>query len=137
MCMRALNKELFFKKDFCLQFDGKRAHDYGGGGSQRLPRYVGKSLAMEMILTGDMISAAEAKEAGLISKIFEKTKLLDEAIKTADKISQKSPIIVSMAKKAVNEAYESTLSSGLEYERSLFYATFSTVIIYVVIDDYI
>lgn len=98
----------------------------GSGGTQRLTRVVGKSLAMEMVLTGDHISAAEALQAGLASKVYPADELLDKAIKTAENIAEKSKIITSMAKEAVNTAYETTLAEGIHFEKKLFYSTFAT-----------
>jgi enoyl-CoA hydratase len=98
----------------------------GAGGTQRLPRIVGKSLAMEMVLTGNRISAHEAKEAGLVSKVFPPDHLVAEAVKLAEKIAGQSPLIVQMAKEAVNKAFEMTLKEGLNYERCLFHSTFAT-----------
>lgn len=98
----------------------------GAGGSQRLPRAVGKSLAMEMVLTGDRINATEAKAAGLVSKVFSEDTLVDEAIKTAEKISDQAPIAVMMAKEAVNAGYEMSLNEGLRFERRYFQATFAS-----------
>merc|ERR1712227_319261 len=98
----------------------------GAGGTQRLPRYVGKSLAMEMNLTGVPISAAEAQKAGLVSKIFPVESVVDEAISTADKIASHSKIVVQMCKQATNAAYETTLTEGLATEKRLFHATFAT-----------
>ncbi|CAH0719604.1 unnamed protein product, partial [Brenthis ino] len=98
----------------------------GAGGTQRLPRYVGKSKAMEIVLTGNFINAQEAEKMGLVSKVFPVEKLLEETIKLAERIGTHSPLIVKMAKQAVNQAYETTLKSGLQYEKSLFYGTFAT-----------
>ncbi|XP_068927328.1 enoyl-CoA hydratase, mitochondrial [Petaurus breviceps papuanus] len=98
----------------------------GAGGTQRLTRVVGKSLAMEMVLTGDRISAQEAKQAGLISKIFPVDKLLEEAIRCAEKIANNSKIVTQMAKESVNAAFETTLAEGIRLEKKLFYSTFST-----------
>lgn len=96
----------------------------------RLTRVIGKSKAMEMCLTGNMINAEEAEKAGLVSKIFPAEKLVEEAIKLGEKISSHSPLIVQLCKEAVNTAYETTLHEGLKFERRTFHATFSTVNIY-------
>lgn len=98
----------------------------GGGGTQRLTRAVGKSRAMEMCLTGDMIDAETAERAGLVSKVVPPGELVDAAVKTADKIASHSQLTVQMCKEAVNAAYEMTLKEGLRYELSLFHTTFST-----------
>ncbi|VVC99171.1 unnamed protein product [Leptidea sinapis] len=98
----------------------------GAGGTQRLPRYVGKSKAMEIVLTGNFIDAQEAEKMGLVSRVFPVEKLLEESIKLAERIGTHSPLIVKMAKQAVNQAYETTLKSGLQFEKSLFYGTFAT-----------
>ncbi|XP_043835892.1 enoyl-CoA hydratase, mitochondrial [Dromiciops gliroides] len=98
----------------------------GAGGTQRLIRAVGKSLAMELVLTGDRISAQEAKQAGLVSRIFPVEKLVEEAIQCAEKIANNSKIVTEMAKEAVNAAFEMTLAEGLRLEKKLFYSTFAT-----------
>uniref|UniRef100_G1P4K6 Enoyl-CoA hydratase, mitochondrial n=1 Tax=Myotis lucifugus TaxID=59463 RepID=G1P4K6_MYOLU len=98
----------------------------GAGGTQRLTRAVGKSLAMEMVLTGDRISAQDAKQAGLVSKIFPVEKLVDEAIQCAEKIASNSKIITAMAKESVNAAFEMTLTEGNKLEKKIFYSTFAT-----------
>ncbi|XP_036590416.1 enoyl-CoA hydratase, mitochondrial [Trichosurus vulpecula] len=98
----------------------------GAGGTQRLTRVVGKSLAMEMILTGDRISAQEAKQAGLVSKIFPVEKLVEEAVRCAEKIASNSKLVTQMAKESVNAAFETTLAEGVRLEKKLFYCTFAT-----------
>nr|XP_049699632.1 enoyl-CoA hydratase, mitochondrial isoform X2 [Helicoverpa armigera]XP_049699633.1 enoyl-CoA hydratase, mitochondrial isoform X3 [Helicoverpa armigera]XP_049699634.1 enoyl-CoA hydratase, mitochondrial isoform X4 [Helicoverpa armigera] len=98
----------------------------GIGGTQRLPRYVGKSKAMEIVLTGNFIDAHEAERMGLVSRVFPVDKLLEETIKLAERIGTHSPLIVKMAKAAVNQAYETTLKSGLQFEKAYFYGTFAT-----------
>ncbi|XP_055416253.1 enoyl-CoA hydratase, mitochondrial [Bubalus kerabau] len=98
----------------------------GAGGTQRLTRAVGKSLAMEMVLTGDRISAQDAKQAGLVSKIFPVEAVVEEAIQCAEKIASNSKIVTAMAKEAVNAAFEMTLAEGVKLEKKLFYSTFAT-----------
>ncbi|XP_073846860.1 enoyl-CoA hydratase, short chain 1 [Musca autumnalis] len=98
----------------------------GAGGTQRLTRVVGKSKAMEMCLTGNMISAAEAEKTGLVSKVVPADQLVAEAVKLGEKIGTHSQLIVQLCKEAVNTAYETTLQEGLKYERRTFHATFST-----------
>lgn len=98
----------------------------GSGGTQRLTRFVGKSKAMEMCLTGRMMDAQEAERAGLVSRIVPAAELVGEAIKTAQKIAELSLPVVMMAKEAVNRAYETTLAEGVRFERRLFHSTFAT-----------
>jgi enoyl-CoA hydratase len=98
----------------------------GSGGTQRLTRAVGKSKAMDMILTGRMMDAAEAERANLVSRVFPADQLVAEAIKIAERIANLSPVSVSMAKQAVNRAFETTLVEGVRYERALFLSLFGT-----------
>jgi enoyl-CoA hydratase len=98
----------------------------GAGGSQRLARFVGKSKAMEMVLTGRMIDAPEAERCGLVSRVVPLVELIDESVRTAAQIAELSRPIVMMAKEAVNRAFETPLEEGLRFERRLFNATFAT-----------
>ncbi|XP_017268268.1 enoyl-CoA hydratase, mitochondrial [Kryptolebias marmoratus] len=98
----------------------------GSGGTQRLTRAVGKSLAMEMVLTGDRINAQEAKQSGLVSKIYPVDQLVSEAVKCGEKIAANSKLVTAMAKEAVNAAFELTLAEGNRLEKRLFHATFAT-----------
>ena len=97
----------------------------GMGGSQRLTRFVGKSKAMDMVLTGRMMDAAEAERCGLVSRIVPVGELIEEALKAAAKIAEFSLPAVMMAKEAVNRSYETTLSEGLRFERRLFHSMFA------------
>jgi enoyl-CoA hydratase len=98
----------------------------GIGGTQRLTRFVGKSKAMEMCLTGRMMDAAEAERSGLVSRVLPADKLKAEAIAAAKKIASQSQPIAMMTKEAVNVAYETTLAQGVVFERRLFHAMFAT-----------
>jgi enoyl-CoA hydratase len=98
----------------------------GAGGTQRLTRFVGKSKAMEMCLTGRMMDAAEAERAGLVSRVVPAADLLAETMKAADSIAAKSLPAVMMTKETVNRAYETTLSEGIRFERRVFHAMFAT-----------
>ena len=97
----------------------------GIGGSQRLTRLVGKSKAMDMILTGRMMDAAEAERAGLVSRVVAVDKLVEEALAAAAKIAGQSPLAVMMNKELVEAAYETTLSTGVGMERRLFHSLFA------------
>jgi enoyl-CoA hydratase len=98
----------------------------GAGGTQRLTRIVGKSKAMEMVLTGNRINAKEAQMYGLVSSIHPVDKLLEEATKLAETIASHSKIAIQLAKESVNSAYETTLEHGISHEKKLFYASFAT-----------
>ena len=98
----------------------------GAGGTQRLPRAVGKAKAMDMALTARMMDAAEAERAGLVSRIVPLDKLMDEALAAALIICEFSQVAVMAAKEAVNRSFESSLSDGVMFERRLFHAMFAT-----------
>jgi enoyl-CoA hydratase len=98
----------------------------GAGGTQRLTRFVGKSKAMEMVLTARTIDAQEAERCGLVARVVENDKLIEEAIATAQKIAALSSPIVMLAKEAVNRSYETPLAEGINFERKLFHSTFAT-----------
>ncbi len=98
----------------------------GGGGTQRLTRALGKSLAMEIILNNRTLTAAEALQFGLANRVVPVAQFLDEAVRLAEEIAVRAPVAVQVAKKAINEAYERTLSDGLSYERQEFYNLFGT-----------
>ena len=97
----------------------------GIGGTQRLTRFVGKSKAMDMILTARMMDAAEAERAGLVSRVVAADTLVEEALAAAAKIAGQSPLAVAMNKELVNTAYETTLSTGVAIERRLFHSLFA------------
>ncbi|MCQ9617533.1 enoyl-CoA hydratase [Paenalcaligenes niemegkensis] len=98
----------------------------GYGGTQRLPRAVGKAKAMDMILTARMITAEEAEQAGLVSRVVPLEQLFEEALGVAQTIASMSLLSVIMAKESINRAYESPLHEGLLFERRNFHALFST-----------
>ena len=98
----------------------------GAGGTQRLPRAVGKAKAMDMVLTGRMMDAAEAERAGLGSRVVPAAELLDQALAAAQAICEYSGPSVMMAKEAVNRAFESTLADGVAFERRVFHSLFAT-----------
>lgn len=97
----------------------------GSGGTQRLTRFVGKSKAMEMCLTGRLMDAAEAERSGLVSRVVPNEELLGDTMKTAAQIAGLSRPVVLMAKDAVNRAYETTLKEGVHFERRIFHSTFA------------
>lgn len=97
----------------------------GGGGTQRLPRSIGKAKAMDMCLTGRIMDAHEAERSGLVSRVVAEDKLMEEALAVAQKIASYSLPIVMMIKESVGRAFEIPLSEGLKFERRLFQSTFS------------
>ena len=97
----------------------------GSGGTQRLPRAVGKAKAMDLCLTARMMDAAEAERAGLVSRVVPAGRLMEEALAVAGKIASCSLPVAMMVKEAVNRAYESTLAEGVHFERRLFHAAFA------------
>ncbi len=97
----------------------------GAGGSQRMPRFIGKSKAMYAILTGDMIDAYEAEKCGLVAKVFKNDEFDEQVNNIANKIASKSSALARLAKEAVNVSFETPLEEGLRSERSLFHSTFA------------
>jgi enoyl-CoA hydratase len=97
----------------------------GAGGTQRLTRFVGKSKAMEMVLTARMMDAAEAERCSLVSRVVPLAELVPNALETAKKIASLSPLAVMMAKETVNAAYETQLAEGVKLERRLFHSLFA------------
>ncbi len=97
----------------------------GAGGTQRLPRAVGKAKAMDLCLTGRMMDAAEAERCGLVSRVVPRDKLMDEALAVADKIASCSTPVAMMIKESVNAGYEMPLAEGVRFERRLFHAAFA------------
>ncbi|MGE0239187.1 MAG: enoyl-CoA hydratase [Parvibaculaceae bacterium] len=98
----------------------------GAGGTQRLARFIGKSKAMDLILTARMMDAAEAERSGLVARVVPADKLLDEALAAARKIASFSQPIAMMAKESINRAFETTLAEGVRFERRLFHAMFAS-----------
>ena len=98
----------------------------GAGGTQRLPRAVGKAKAMDMALTGRMMDAAEAERAGLVSRVVTPEKLAEEALAAALQICSYSQLATMAAKESVNRAFEGSLSDGIQFERRMFHALFAT-----------
>ena len=98
----------------------------GAGGTQRLPRAIGKAKAMDMVLTGRMMDAAEAERAGLVSRVVPAAELLAVALAAAQSICEFSGPSVMMAKECINRAFEGTLADGVSYERRLFHSLFAT-----------
>jgi enoyl-CoA hydratase/carnithine racemase len=97
----------------------------GAGGTQRLPRFVGKSKAMDMVLTARMMDAAEAERCALVSRVVRLAELIPTALEVASKIAALSPLAVMMAKEMVNAAYETPLTEGVKLERRLFHSLFA------------
>jgi len=98
----------------------------GAGGTQRLTRAVGKTVAMEMVLSGRFLTATEALQYGLVNRVVPAELLIDETLKLAREIAAKSPVAVKLAKEAVNAAFNNTLDEGLLFERKNFYLTFAS-----------
>ncbi|MEO5986632.1 MAG: enoyl-CoA hydratase-related protein, partial [Candidatus Limnocylindria bacterium] len=98
----------------------------GAGGTQRLTRAVGKSKAMEMVLAGEPITAAEAERAGLVARVTQDELVVEDALALAAKMATKSPIALRVAKEAVNAAFEMSLTDALAHERRLFYLLFAS-----------
>jgi enoyl-CoA hydratase len=99
----------------------------GAGGTQRLTRAIGKSKAMMMVLTGEMIDAKTAYEWGLVAKVTPAQALLQESFELAKIISDRAPVAVRLAKEAVNKSFEAGLKDGMDFERRNFYLTFSSL----------
>ena len=98
----------------------------GAGGTQRLPRAIGKAKAMDLLLTARMIDAVEAERSGLVSRVVPVAKLIEEALAAAATIAAMPTSVAMMIKDAVNRAFETTLTEGVAYERRLFHAAFGT-----------
>ena len=98
----------------------------GAGGTQRLTRAIGKAKAMEMCLTGRMMGAEEAERSGLVARVVPASDLMDEALKTADKIAEFSRPVAMMVKECVDRAFETTLAEGILFERRVFHGVFAS-----------
>jgi enoyl-CoA hydratase len=98
----------------------------GAGGTQRLTRAIGKARAMEMVLTGEPMGAAEARDRGLVARMVPDELVVEDALALAAQVAEKSPVAVRLAKEAVNAAYEMSLTDALAHERRLFYLLFAT-----------
>jgi enoyl-CoA hydratase len=98
----------------------------GAGGTQRLPRFIGKAKAMDMCLTGRMMGVEEAERAGLVSRIVPVAELMNETMKAAQRIASLSRPSVMMVKESINRAFETVLAEGIRVERRLFHSTFAT-----------
>src|ERR1700754_3588039 len=98
----------------------------GIGGTQRLARAVGKAKAMDLILTGRMMDAAEAERSGLVARVVPAASLMDEAMKAAEALAAMSLVALMVAKESVNRAFETTLAEGIRFERRTFHALFAT-----------
>jgi enoyl-CoA hydratase len=98
----------------------------GAGGTQRLTRAIGKARAMEMILTGEPMAAAEARDRGLVARVVPDELVVEDALSLAAQIATRSPVALRLAKEAVNAAYETDLTHGLAHERRLFYLLFAS-----------
>ncbi|XP_014280504.1 probable enoyl-CoA hydratase, mitochondrial [Halyomorpha halys] len=127
-CELALMCDIIYAGDKAMfgQLEVKVGTIPGVGGTQRIARSCGKSKAMEMCLSADIITAQEAEKMGLVSKVFPADQLVAETVKLGERIAQHSPLIVQLCKQAVNVAFETSLQEGLRFERSTFYATFAT-----------
>lgn len=98
----------------------------GAGGTQRLPRVVGKYLAMEMVLAGRMLTATEAQQAGIVNRVVPAEGYLDEAKALARTVAAKAPVALRLAKRAINKAFSSTLDEGLDFEQHCFFTLFAS-----------
>jgi len=98
----------------------------GAGGTQRLTRAVGKTLAMEMVLNNRMLTAAEALQYGLVNRVVPAERLLEESLALATEVAGRAPLAVRLGKEAINKAFELSLAEGLEAERRAFYMLFAS-----------
>ena len=126
-CEMAMSCDMIFAADTAKfgQPEIKLGVIPGAGGTQRLPRAVGKGKAMDLCLTARMMDAAEAEKSGLVARVIPADQLLDEALKAAETIAGYSLPVVMMIKESVNRAYESSLNEGLLFERRVFHSAFA------------